>query len=230
MNYEIEQRPTYKREIRKLENSDPASAENTFNPLFSQIINNIEAVLQMAEEKLSESEFANEKEKFKNLIDSKFPKSGGTISGNLTVDGKIMFNDVVGIEKNGEDKLVLKSPVVIASQDVFVQNELQTSNFQSNNLRVSGKVDLPSRFTKKTSRISSSGWESVSGLYPKRYKLLIDGLKATDFVDITIDKNSMEIAQKAELCSTIEEADGFVYIYSKNVPTSSISITYKVVI
>lgn len=44
MNYEIEQNPDYVRDIRKLENSDPASADTTFNPLFLRILNNIEAV------------------------------------------------------------------------------------------------------------------------------------------------------------------------------------------
>ncbi|MDR1755245.1 MAG: H-type lectin domain-containing protein [Eubacterium sp.] len=43
-NYVIPDNPVYDREIRKLEDSDPASATQTFNPLFQKIINNIEAI------------------------------------------------------------------------------------------------------------------------------------------------------------------------------------------
>ena len=38
--YEIPDNPEYSTEIRKLENSDPASAEKVFNPLFQTLINN----------------------------------------------------------------------------------------------------------------------------------------------------------------------------------------------
>lgn len=40
--YEIPDNPEYSTEIRKLENSDPASAEKTFNPLFQALLNNIQ--------------------------------------------------------------------------------------------------------------------------------------------------------------------------------------------
>lgn len=41
-NYEISDNPKYSTEIRKLENSDPASAEKTFNPLFQSLIDNMQ--------------------------------------------------------------------------------------------------------------------------------------------------------------------------------------------
>lgn len=40
--YEIHDNPEYSTEIRKLENSDPASAEKTFNPLFQTLISNMQ--------------------------------------------------------------------------------------------------------------------------------------------------------------------------------------------
>ncbi|MDR1755240.1 MAG: hypothetical protein LBR74_10180 [Eubacterium sp.] len=50
-NYDIYQNPTYDPNIRKLEDSDPVSATQIFNPLFQKIINNIEAVKNVAESK-----------------------------------------------------------------------------------------------------------------------------------------------------------------------------------
>ncbi len=47
--YIIDDNPTYKPEIRKLKNSDPANADTIFNPLFSQIINNVAAVKKTAD-------------------------------------------------------------------------------------------------------------------------------------------------------------------------------------
>lgn len=44
--YEIHDNPEYSTEIRKLENSDPASAEKVFNPLFQTLINNIQHVYE----------------------------------------------------------------------------------------------------------------------------------------------------------------------------------------
>lgn len=43
-NYDIDTNHVYNNNIRKLENSDPANAETIFNPLFSQIINNVNSI------------------------------------------------------------------------------------------------------------------------------------------------------------------------------------------
>lgn len=56
--YQILEHPVYDTEIRRLQNSDPASAEGIFNPLFSQIINNIHAVKLENEEKMN-ADFSN---------------------------------------------------------------------------------------------------------------------------------------------------------------------------
>lgn len=43
-NYEIYENYNYDENVRKLENTDPASADGTFNPLFSQLVNNIHSL------------------------------------------------------------------------------------------------------------------------------------------------------------------------------------------
>ena len=45
--YKIPESPQYSEKIRKLQNDDPASASETFNPLFEQIIENIAALKRM---------------------------------------------------------------------------------------------------------------------------------------------------------------------------------------
>lgn len=52
--YEIEANPDYIEEIRRLENTDPANAETIFNPLFSRVINNIEALKRASEASVTE--------------------------------------------------------------------------------------------------------------------------------------------------------------------------------
>lgn len=42
--YHLSVNPEYQREVRALENSDPANAELIFNPLMLAVLNNIEAV------------------------------------------------------------------------------------------------------------------------------------------------------------------------------------------
>lgn len=49
-NYEIPTNPTYNTEIRKLEDTDPASATSIFNPLIQQLINNTHAVKKSVDE------------------------------------------------------------------------------------------------------------------------------------------------------------------------------------
>lgn len=51
--YEISENPVYNPQIRKLKNSDPANADTIFNPLFSQIINNVHS-LKVSSDALSE--------------------------------------------------------------------------------------------------------------------------------------------------------------------------------
>lgn len=50
-NYNIPQNPTYTETIRKLENEDPASAEDIFNPLIQTLIDNTHAVKKEADGK-----------------------------------------------------------------------------------------------------------------------------------------------------------------------------------
>ena len=47
--YAVPDNPVYSAQIRKLKNEDPASADDTFNPLFGKIIENIAAVKEQTE-------------------------------------------------------------------------------------------------------------------------------------------------------------------------------------
>ena len=48
-NYAIPAEPQYREDIRKLQDSDPASASRVFNPLFARIIENIASVKRLAD-------------------------------------------------------------------------------------------------------------------------------------------------------------------------------------
>lgn len=84
--YPIPEAPEYDTEIRSLQNTDPANADEIFNPLIQKIIDNIHAV------KLSDDKKA--KEDLSNVLDSVFLEKVKTVGGsgsNLdadTVDGK----------------------------------------------------------------------------------------------------------------------------------------------
>lgn len=219
MNYEIEPNPSYVREIRKLENNDPASAEDTFNPLFSRIINNIEAL-------------------FRGMI----PRTGGTLTGDLTMGAKgdggthsIKFAENMEIIAKGlvdrpqiqikGKKVILggagSDTAIIADGSFIVQNILQVEK------RIQMNTSL---YRNKSEVLQMNSWESIAGSYPYRYKLLVPNLQLSDYLDITIDKDSMEIAEKAQICPTVEENDGFAYIYAKNRPTGNISVRRKVMV
>lgn len=59
-NYPIPEQPVYNPNIRQLQDSDPARASTIFNPLFSQIIENVHAVKKEADEALNAAEQAGE--------------------------------------------------------------------------------------------------------------------------------------------------------------------------
>jgi len=48
-NYTLDENPTYTEEIPALQNDDPASASDTFNPLITKILNNQKANHQLAQ-------------------------------------------------------------------------------------------------------------------------------------------------------------------------------------
>lgn len=76
--------------------------------------------------------------------------------------------------------------------------------------------------------IPTSGWDTVTGDYTKRYSYAITGVLSTDIVDIYLDKDSQDTALDAEICPTSESYNGGVYIYAKTVPTTSISFSYTI--
>lgn len=162
-------------------------------------------------------------------LSRKLDKTGGTLTGDLVLGGELKWSEDVKFKAQG-NKLIASAPITIYPGDVGVEKQLQATKLQATHAYIAGSITLAGRYTKKTASIPISGWETVSGAYTKRYKLMVSGLKATDYLDVTIDKSSMDSAQKAELCPTIEENEGFAYIYAKRVPEAALSITYKVVV
>lgn len=102
MNYEIEQKPVYVKEIRRLENSDPANAETIFNPLFSRIINNVEAVKQTQEENNESVQVT-----LSNIL-----HDISTLSFKLAIRGYV---DTIGMKQVVVDKIDTQNDVQILS-------------------------------------------------------------------------------------------------------------------
>ena len=76
--------------------------------------------------------------------------------------------------------------------------------------------------------IPSTGWledKSIAN-YPKYCDIAATGVKATDRVDIAIDPNSMATAIACGLCPTNQTMDGWIRVWSRVVPTASISAEY----
>lgn len=94
-NYTIPENPQYTTEIRKLENTDPASATAIFNPLVQAILNNIHHVKRKAEGKNAaivalENAVAQNTSKINTLWDAVF--------NNITTNPfQISFADLSGI-------------------------------------------------------------------------------------------------------------------------------------
>ncbi len=97
-------------------------------------------------------------------------------------------------------------------------------------LQIDGTVTLGGKYAKTLFTITTTDWTDVTGDYPKRKQINITGLLATERVDIDIAKESMKVAEKAGICPTLEEYEGYILIYAKKVPTANISATYKVVV
>ena len=78
-NYTLDETPTYTEEIPALQNDDPASASDVFNPLFTKILNNQKATHTLAVDA-------------KNVADAALPANEkGTANGVASLDsaGKI---------------------------------------------------------------------------------------------------------------------------------------------
>lgn len=78
-----------------------------------------------------------------------------------------------------------------------------------------------------TGIITITGWVANTGDYAYQLDISLSGVTVDKVVDIYIDKDSMDIASVCELCPTNESYNGGVILYSKYIPTSNISFTYK---
>lgn len=79
-----------------------------------------------------------------------------------------------------------------------------------------------------TGTIATTGWETVSGDYTKRYTFAITGVTATDVVSVAIDKDAHDVVQAADFCPTNESYAGGIYLYAKSIPASAIDFSYIV--
>ncbi len=92
-------------------------------------------------------------------------------------------------------------------------------------------VDIPTPFEKNTLTIPHTDWinSTNTGGYTFKKDIDINGVGQNMFIEITVDINSLEIANEAEICPTIKEYNGGVTIYAKNIPKEDITAEYKVV-
>lgn len=85
-NYTLDENPTYTEEIPALQNDDPASASDTFNPLITKLLNNQKASHQLAQTAKSSADSAGQ------TADKAIPLTQkGTANGVASLDatGKI---------------------------------------------------------------------------------------------------------------------------------------------
>lgn len=83
-NYPIPKNPVYDPNIRALQNSDPANADTVFNPLLTQLINNIHAVKQLADGKADGSSMQVALQDIANTFDTINTALNGKAASNHT--------------------------------------------------------------------------------------------------------------------------------------------------
>ena len=91
-------------------------------------------------------------------------------------------------------------------------------------------VDTKATVLYGTGTIPTTGWVANTGDYAlKNNAVNIAELLASDWIDITINANSHDVAGVAELCPTVVENTGFLTTLANNIPTEQITFKWKVV-
>lgn len=80
-----------------------------------------------------------------------------------------------------------------------------------------------------TSNIPTTGWVANTGDNALKCNLAIAGVLATDWAEITIDKDYQDTARDAEINSTVTEYANGVTVYANTAPAVAIPIRYRVV-
>ena len=143
-----------------------------------------------------------------------------------SVDGEVLsYNGANGRWENanvgGEDVEIVASSFSgnLSDTDTDVQTALDTIDSMTKGATV----------TLSTGTIPATAWVDNTGDYDKKLDFDISGIVAADWVDVAIDKDSIDIASDAEICPTVEEYAGGITVFAQYVPASSISISYKIV-
>lgn len=79
-----------------------------------------------------------------------------------------------------------------------------------------------------TSTIPTTGWVASTGDNPYKLNLAITGVTATSWVDVSIDRNSQDVALDAGINPTIEEYEGGITIFATTIPSAEIPIRYAI--
>lgn len=98
----------------------------------------------------------------------------------------------------------------------------------TNTTQIATTAYVKAQTVKGTSTIPAAGWVANTGDYPLKYSLAIAGVVVGDWVDVTIDKDYLDVASAAEMSSTVEEYAGGITLFAKTAPTVDIPIRYKV--
>lgn len=151
-------------------------------------------------------------------------------SDNTLADWTVIRNlRVLTPEDQFEGALIKDGTVLRNKLHSVITSELDTLRADLDTKATNSILATKAVITKGTATIPTTGWVANTGEYTLKLDLAIAGILATDWVDITIDKDSITVASDAEMCPTITEYVGGVTLYAKTVPTVAIPIEWKVV-
>lgn len=79
-----------------------------------------------------------------------------------------------------------------------------------------------------TGTIPTTGWSTINGKYKYSINITIPNVTSDNIVNMTIDKDSVDVALRANMCPTNESFTGGITVYSMFIPKSAINFTYTV--
>ena len=77
--------------------------------------------------------------------------------------------------------------------------------------------------------ISTNGWQTITpansiGEYVYYYDITKSDIDSNDLPVVTISPSSVDVAAECGVCSTCESFNGYIRIYSKDIPSENISV------
>ncbi len=131
-NYEIYENYTYDENVRKLENTDPASADGTFNPLFSQLVNNTHS-LKLEQDSIN-STIQNSKVEIVDNLESTSADSALSANQGRILDEKIdsaKVEVINNLESTNTDTALSAYQGKVLDEKITSQNTTLTSAIES---------------------------------------------------------------------------------------------------